>query len=136
MPVSSLRALRAFAETARCGSLAGAARSLNVTPSAVSHLLRTLEQALSVTLFASHGPQIHFTEAGAALGRRLTEAFDAIDRAVAEVRHQASDVRVCWSPTPGCSITRATCPASPPARVRMTGPWLRLPSAGRTAHPP
>lgn len=94
MSAGSLRALRAFAETARLGSLAGAARSLNVTPSAVSHLLRTLEQALSVTLFASRGPQIRFTEAGAALGRRLTDAFDAIDRAVAEVRHQAGDVRV------------------------------------------
>jgi len=44
MSKPSLRALRAFAETARNGSLAGAARTLNVTPSAVSHLLRELEQ--------------------------------------------------------------------------------------------
>jgi len=47
----SLRALRGFAETARAGNLAGASRALNVTPSAVSHLLRELEQSLALTLF-------------------------------------------------------------------------------------
>jgi LysR family glycine cleavage system transcriptional activator len=94
MPAPSLRALRAFAETARAGSLAGSARSLNVTASAVSHLLRGLEQTLSVSLFAERGPRIRLTEAGAQLGARLTEAFDSIDRAIAEARHHASDVRV------------------------------------------
>jgi LysR family glycine cleavage system transcriptional activator len=94
MPPPSLRALRAFAATARAGSLAEAARGLNVTPSAVSHLLRGLEQSLSVTLFAAHGPRIRLTEAGTALGCRLNDAFDAIDSAVAQARHQVSDVRV------------------------------------------
>lgn len=51
MSTPSLRALRAFAETSRTGSLAAAARALNVTPSAVSHLLRQLEQSLATTLF-------------------------------------------------------------------------------------
>ena len=40
MSAPSLRALRAFAETTRGGSLAAASRVLHVTPSAVSHLLR------------------------------------------------------------------------------------------------
>ncbi|WP_428485397.1 LysR substrate-binding domain-containing protein [Rhodopila sp.] len=94
MPAPSLRALRAFAETTRAGSLAGASRSLNVTPSAVSHLLRELEQILSITLFSAHNPRIRLTEAGAALGARLITAFDAIDLAIAEATHQASDIRV------------------------------------------
>jgi LysR family glycine cleavage system transcriptional activator len=83
--------LRAFAETSRTGSLAAAARVLNVTPSAVSHLLRELEQSLAISLFAGKGQP---TEVGGKLGQRLAAAFDAIDVAVTEARHQAGDVRV------------------------------------------
>ena len=56
MSIPSLRALRAFAEVARAGSLAEAARSLHVSPSAVSHLLRDLEAALGFALFSGRGP--------------------------------------------------------------------------------
>ena len=94
MSAPSLRALRAFAETTRGGSLAAASRALHVTPSAVSHLLRELEQTLSVTLFASPRPNGRLTEAGERLGRRLVTAFDMIDLAVTEARYQAGDVRV------------------------------------------
>ena len=94
MSTPSLRALRAFAETSRTGSLAAASRSLNVTPSAVSHLLRELEQALAMTLFTTRGPRVRLTETGDKLGRRLINAFDAIDAAVTEARHRAGDVRV------------------------------------------
>ena len=90
----SLRALKAFAETTRTGSLAAASRALNVTPSAVSHLLRDLEQSLSLSLFVTSGPNFRPTETGARLGRRLIGAFDAIDAALTEAKHQASDVRV------------------------------------------
>src|ERR1700677_5368871 len=90
----SLRALRAFAETARAGNLAGASRALNVTPSAISHLLRELEQALALTLFTTKGPTVRLTETGERLGRRLAAAFDSIDAAVSEARHLAGDVRV------------------------------------------
>src|ERR1700739_509954 len=94
MSTPSLRALRAFAETCRTGSLAAASRVLNVTPSAVSHLLRELEQSLALTLFLTRGPQARLTEAGDKLGRRLITAFDTIDAALTEARHQAGDVRV------------------------------------------
>jgi len=94
MSTPSLRALRAFAEAARAGSLAGASRVLNVTPSSVSHLMRELEQALSVPLFAARGRHGRLTEAGDKLGRRLTTAFDMIDLAVSEARHQAGEIRV------------------------------------------
>lgn len=94
MPAPSLRALRAFAEVVRAGSLVGASGALHITPSAVSHLLRQLEEALGVTLFAARSPQVRLTEAGEALGRRLATGFDAIDAAIAEARHKASDVRV------------------------------------------
>lgn len=91
MPQPSLRALRAFAEAVRGGSLAAAARTLNVTPSAVSHLLRDLDATMGVSLTAGPG---QLTEAGDRLGRRLVAAFDAIDQAVQESRREAADVRV------------------------------------------
>lgn len=91
MPTPSLRALKAFAETTRTGSLAAASKILNVTPSAVSHLLRELEQSLATTLFTGKG---RLSDAGDKLGRRLITAFDTIDTAITEAKHQAGDVRV------------------------------------------
>ncbi|HVY18287.1 MAG TPA: LysR substrate-binding domain-containing protein [Rhodopila sp.] len=91
MPTPSLRALRALAETARAGSLAGAARAMNITPSAVSHLLRDLDLALEVSLFAGKG---RLTETGEHLARRLTAAFDTIDGAVQEAHRASADIRV------------------------------------------
>jgi len=90
----SPRALRAFAETVRTGSLAAAARVLSVTPSAISHLLRELEHSLGQTLFITRGPNAQPTESGDRLARRLATAFDNIDAAITEVRHQAGDVRI------------------------------------------
>jgi LysR family glycine cleavage system transcriptional activator len=90
----SLRALRAFAETTRTGSLAAASRVLNVTPSAISHLLRELEQSLTLSLFITRGPNARLTETGERLGSRLIAAFDGIDAAITEARHQGGDVRV------------------------------------------
>ena len=90
----SLRALRAFAEVSRTGSLAAASRILNVTPSAISHLLKELEQSIGSTLFITRGPHARLTEAGDRLGRRLVTSFDTINAAIAEARHQAGDVRV------------------------------------------
>ncbi len=94
MSTPSLRTLRAFAEVVRAGSLVGASGALHITPSAVSHLLRQLEETLGVPLFAVRSPQVRLTEAGDALGRRLAMAFDSIDAAIAEAQHRASDVRV------------------------------------------
>jgi LysR family transcriptional regulator, glycine cleavage system transcriptional activator len=47
-----------------------------------------------MTLFITRGPNARLTETGERLGRRLVAAFDAVDTAVTEARHQAGDVRV------------------------------------------
>lgn len=57
----------------------------------MSHLIRDLEQALSLSLAGAKGQR---TEAGEILARRLIPAFAAIDAAVAEARHNADDIRV------------------------------------------
>ena len=94
MPPPSLRALRAFAEVTRAGSIAAAAGRLGVSPSAVSHLLRDLEASLGFPLFAARGPGAPLTEPAARLAARIGGAFEAIDLAVAEAQHRSGDVRV------------------------------------------
>jgi LysR family transcriptional regulator, glycine cleavage system transcriptional activator len=46
-----LKSLRLFATVARCGSFKLAAQELNITPGAVSHGIKSLEEWLNVELF-------------------------------------------------------------------------------------
>jgi len=80
-----LNALRAFEAAARELSVRRAAERLNVTPSAVSHQLRTLEDWLGMPLFRREGRRLHLTEAGQTLLPGLREGFGRIDAALAEV---------------------------------------------------
>ena len=70
-----LSALRAFEAAARTGSFRTAADDLGLTPSAVSHAIRGLEQALSTTLFLRTGRSIRLTEAGRTLMRHVERGF-------------------------------------------------------------
>ncbi len=81
-----LSALRAFESAARHLSLKRAAQELNVTPAAISHQIRTLEDHLGVSLFRRDGRSLLLTDAGQAClpgirdgFDRLAEAIDAID---------------------------------------------------------
>lgn len=91
---ASPRALRAFVAVARCGGVAPAARLLGVSASAVSHLLRELEASLDVALFQPGTRRADLTEAGMQLRTGIGDAFDTIDRAVAELGRRESEVRV------------------------------------------
>ena len=63
-------------------SFAAAADDLGVTPSAVSHRIAALEQALGLKLFRRETRQVHLTPEGADLAEAVSESFDAL-RAVA-----------------------------------------------------
>lgn len=76
----SLNGLRAFEAAGRHGSFKGAAQELNVTQSAVSHMVRLLEKSLGFTLFHRHANRLELTDRGRAFQPGLTEAFDAIAR--------------------------------------------------------
>ena len=94
---ASHRALRAFVEVARRGGVAPAARRLGVTPSAVSHLMRDLEAALGGALFRPDSGRAALTGAGERLRHGVGGAFDAIERAVAELAEgdrEGKEVRV------------------------------------------
>ena len=73
-----LEALRVFEAAVRFGSFNEAAESLNLTPSAVSHRIRGLEQFLGIALFERHGRRVAPTEAGVAYAAAIRSALDTL----------------------------------------------------------
>ncbi|WP_312840242.1 LysR substrate-binding domain-containing protein [Delftia tsuruhatensis] len=72
-----LSALRAFEAAARLGSFKQAADDLAVTPTAISHQIRALEEQLGLALFDRQVRKVVLTEAGAQLYPVLRDGFDA-----------------------------------------------------------
>lgn len=81
----SLNGIRAFEAAARTGSFAGAAAELNVTPAAVSRLVRLLEDRLATPLFERHANRLVATPAGEAYRAGLTPLLDGLARLTEEV---------------------------------------------------
>lgn len=77
--------LRAFAAVAQERSFRKAAARLGVTPSALSHSIRALEERLGARLLHRTTRSVAPTEAGTALLGRLVPAFTEIEHAVSEV---------------------------------------------------
>jgi len=80
-----LNALRAFDAIARHLTVVKAADELSVTPSAVSHQLRTLEDALGVQLFVRNKTRLKLTPNGEALLPAVRSAFQMIAAAAARL---------------------------------------------------
>jgi LysR family transcriptional regulator, glycine cleavage system transcriptional activator len=78
-----LRTLRAFEAAARHHSFSAAANELGVTPTAISHQIRRLEEACGVRLFQRRPRPLLLTSAGARLYPALRNGFDALASAVA-----------------------------------------------------
>lgn len=77
--------LRIFLTITRTRSFKGAAIQLGLTPSAVSHAMRRLEERLSAKLLNRSSRAVAPTEIGIALAQRLEEGFDKIGLALAEL---------------------------------------------------
>jgi LysR family transcriptional regulator, glycine cleavage system transcriptional activator len=75
-----LSILRAFEAAGRTGSFRSAATELGLTPSAVSHAIRKLEQSLGASLFARDNRAVQLTPEGEALMRHVGRAFDELRR--------------------------------------------------------
>jgi len=82
-PLPPLTALRAFEMTARHESVRRAAEALAVTPSAVSHQIRSLEASLGVALIRHVNRRLVLTEAGQLLLPGLRDGFERIEAALA-----------------------------------------------------
>src|SRR3546814_11396549 len=76
MRLPPLNALRAFEAAARNSSVHKAARELHVTPAAVSHQIKALEEFLGIMLFKRSPRRITLTPAGEACLPKLTAAFE------------------------------------------------------------
>ena len=80
-----LSSLRAFEAAARHLSFRRAAEELHVTPGAISHQVKALEESLGVLLFRRVTRGLELTDAARACLAPLAEGFDAIARAVAKI---------------------------------------------------
>lgn len=87
-----LSALRVFEAAARRCSFARAAAEIHLTPSAISHQVKALEQFLGVRLFARSGrTPMQLTREGALLFERTTSALDMLRQATELLRSGACD---------------------------------------------
>ena len=81
-----LNGIRAFEASARAGSFAGAAKELNVTPAAVSRMVRLLEQRLGARPVRARSEPPRLTPAGRSYQAGLTQIFDALANLTDQVR--------------------------------------------------
>lgn len=95
-----LPALRVFEAAARLGSISAAADELNVTHSAVSQQVKSLEQTLGVKLFGRAGRSVVLTAAGHELATGANEALCAIARTAHLVRQRANPNRLTVTTLP------------------------------------
>ena len=103
----SLGDLACFESAARNLSFKLTAAEMNVTPAAVSHRIKALEEDLGRALFHRHYRGVELTEAGALLFVALQQGFEGISQSVARIRSRHD--------TSGVSIAATTA---------MSGLWL------------
>jgi DNA-binding transcriptional LysR family regulator len=94
----SLLALRTFEAAARLGSFKAAACELAVTPTAVSHQIRSLEDQLEVPLFIRRTRAVELTESGRRLAGAAHQAFQQIALALEDI--SATETVLTVSTTP------------------------------------
>lgn len=85
MPLNDLGALSVFLTVAEERGFTKAAKRLGVTPSAVSHSMRDLEEQIGVRLLSRTTRSVRLTEAGEHLRARLQPAFSEIGEALGQV---------------------------------------------------
>ena len=94
-----LSALRAFEAAARHGSFKRAASELAVTPTAVSHQIRALEEHVGIVLFERRTRQVVLTDAGARLYPVLRDGFDAFAQGIERLTRRRRRTQVTISAT-------------------------------------
>lgn len=95
-----LNALRIFEAAARHKSFRRAAEELNVTASAVSHAMQTLEDAVGVELFRRETRGLRLTPAGSAYLPVVADALGMLSRATGELpgRQATGKLRISSAP--------------------------------------
>src|SRR6056297_922852 len=92
-------AVKAFEAAARHKSFKKAAEELCLSPSAVSHQIRALEEYLDTALFERDGNQMDLTLTGRAYAGKLTGLLDLLDDSTRSVREAGEKpLRVLCTP--------------------------------------
>lgn len=89
----ALSSLRAFEAAARHGSFKHAAAELAVTPTAVSHGIRALEDYTGLSLFERQVRKVVLTEAGAAPYPVLCDGFNSFEAIPQRLAHDTPGAR-------------------------------------------
>ncbi|MEM9241316.1 MAG: transcriptional regulator GcvA [Pseudomonadota bacterium] len=100
-PLPPLRSLQALEAAARHLSFAKAAQELNVTPGAISHQIKALEDWLGAPLFHRLPRALRLTEAGRAAAPMLTGGFGLLADAANQMRSVSDDGLLTVSVSPG-----------------------------------
>jgi LysR family glycine cleavage system transcriptional activator len=116
-----LNALKAFEAAARHAGFAAAAAELGVTPAAVSHQVKALEAWVGAPLFVRHAQGLGLTELGRSSLPGFSAAFDALARAVRDLRGAAPREQVSIAALPAIAQLWLS-PRLP--KVRTTFPRL------------
>ena len=83
---------------ARTGSFKEAARELGVTPTAISHQVRTLEEQLGVALFVRKTRNVVLTEEGKRLAASTLKGFQEIHEGLAALGSSSSRITIATTP--------------------------------------
>ena len=100
-PLPPLNALRAFEAIARHLSFAKAAEELHVTPAALSHQIRALEEQLGQPLFVRLTRAIELTDAGRLIYPGLHAGFESVRNAIGQLERSREANILVISATPG-----------------------------------
>ncbi|GAA0694583.1 LysR substrate-binding domain-containing protein [Marinobacterium maritimum] len=90
----SLSSLRTFEAAARLLSFKSAAHELNVSPTAVSHQIRALEDRLQLCLFERRTRSVELTPEGERLAAAAHKAMHELNETVNELTRQANQLTV------------------------------------------
>ena len=119
----SLNAIRVFTTVARTGSLTAAGAELGVTPGAVSHQLKKLEDGLGVSFFRRGNNSVSLTDVGERFYQEVAPAIGLIEHSAGALSRDENEITVQASMSlavrwliPALDRFRAVCPK---ARVRV-----------------
>lgn len=90
--------LRTFEVAARHLSFKQAATELNVTPTAVSHQIRSLEEFLNIALFIRRTRAVELTGEGQRLAKVVHNAFADINHMLEELKAEKEILRISTTP--------------------------------------
>ena len=88
----SLNSVRTFSIVAKTGSISGAASELNITPSAVSHQIKNLEDTMGVSLFLRGNNSIELTDLGSRLFDEVVVGIQIIEKSISGLHQDLNEI--------------------------------------------